>query len=78
MAFIITTYNKYNQWDRAHSRYTFEINGQQYAIMEVGLEWGLPQLPFSIDKNDNPNSYHLYDTYNSALEFVKHMRHLNK
>ena len=78
MAFIITTYNKYNQWDRAHSRYTFEINGQQYAIMEVGLEWGQPQLQLSIEKDDNPGAYRLYSTYNDALQFVKHIRHLNK
>ena len=40
MAFIIDTYNKYDSWDREHSRYTFEINGVWYGIKEVELEWG--------------------------------------
>jgi hypothetical protein len=35
MSYIITTYNKYDSWDRAHAKYIFEINGTQYAIMEV-------------------------------------------
>ena len=45
MAFIIGNYNKYDFWDRTHSRYVFEINGNWYAIKEVGLEWGVPKLP---------------------------------
>ena len=34
-AFIIDTYNKYDSFDREHSRYTFELNGVSYAIKEV-------------------------------------------
>jgi len=44
MAFIIDSYNKYDAWDRAHSLYKFEINGNWYAIKEVEMSWGLPQL----------------------------------
>jgi hypothetical protein len=34
-AFIIDTYNKYDNFDREHSRYTFTLNGVEYAIKEV-------------------------------------------
>jgi hypothetical protein len=34
-AFIVDTYNKYDVFDREHARYTFEVNGVEYAIKEV-------------------------------------------
>ena len=34
-AFIIDTYDKYDNFDRSCSRYIFEINGTTYAIKEV-------------------------------------------
>ena len=42
MAFIIKLYNKYDRWDREHATYTFTINEIPYAVMRVGMEWGLP------------------------------------
>jgi hypothetical protein len=42
MAYVIDTYNKYDAWDRTHSLYKFEINGNWYAIKEVEMSWGLP------------------------------------
>lgn len=44
MAYIISTYNKYDGWDREHSKYKFWVNGVAYAVMEVEMEWGLPKL----------------------------------
>lgn len=70
MAFIIGNYNKYDFWDRTHSRYVFEINGNWYAIKEVGLEWGVPKLPLYVDRNEDATAYHLYNTYDEAMEFV--------
>lgn len=52
MAFIVDTYNKFDSWDRAHSVYEFEINGNWYAIKEVELEWGMPKLPLRIDASE--------------------------
>jgi len=52
MAFIVDTYNRFDSWDRAHSVYEFEINGNWYAIKEVELEWGLPKLPLRIDASE--------------------------
>jgi hypothetical protein len=49
MAYIIDSYNKYNRWDKEHSLYVFVINENWYAIKEVMLSWGLPQLPNKVD-----------------------------
>lgn len=78
MAFIIDTYDKYDSWDRQHARKIFEINGVIYAVKEVILFWGQPQLPLRVDRDTNPETYRLYPTLNDALEFVKYMRKMNK
>ena len=77
MAFIINTYNKYDQWDRAHARKVFEINGNQYAIMEVELDWGQPVLPMRVNEYDIQGSFYIYDTYQDALKFVQLIKGLN-
>ena len=45
LAYIIKTYNRYNRWDREHAAHIFTINDMPYAIMSVGMDWGLPQVP---------------------------------
>lgn len=77
MAYIIDRYNSWDQWDRQQSVYKFEINEQWYAVKEVELEWGLPQLPIRIDSDQNPSSYHIYGTMEEAIEFAKLMKHIN-
>ena len=67
MAFLIGTYNKYDIWDREHSKYKFEINGVWYAIKEVKMEWGLPQLGFRADMDEHPEYYHIYEKYEDAF-----------
>lgn len=74
MAFIVDTYNKFDSWDRAHSVYEFEINGNWYAIKEVELEWGVPQLGFHVDQDARPNDYCIYDSYEDARMFVQKMK----
>ena len=44
MVFIIDLYNKYDKFDREHSKYIFEMNGNWYAIKEVRLNWGVPSI----------------------------------
>ena len=78
MAYIIDTYDKYNMWDRQHARKVFEINGVMYAVKEVILFWGQPQLPQKLDRDTYPETYRLYPTLNDALNFVKYMRMMNK
>lgn len=76
MAFIVDTYNKYDGWDREHSVYKFEINGQWYAIKEVMLFWGLPQFPIQVDGEKNPKTYQIYGTMEEAKKFVEYMKKL--
>ena len=78
MAYIIDTYDKYDAWDRQHARKVFEINGQTYAVKEVILFWGQPQLPQKLDRETNPETYRLYPTLDDALNFVKYMKMMNK
>ncbi len=41
------------------------------------MDWGLPQLGFRIEEAASPEFYHVYDTYEDALEFVEQMRAIN-
>ena len=76
-AFIIDTYDKYDSFDRDHARYTFEINGVSYAIKEVHMKWGRPKLPLRIGANKESEPYHIYDTYEDALNFVHTIKSIN-
>ena len=77
MAYIIGSYNKWDQWDREHAKYTFEINGNWYAVKEVEMDLGVPKLPLRIDIEDNPEVYYVYDTKEDAMQFVRMMKKLN-
>ena len=70
MAYIIDRYDKYNSWDRQHRTYSFELNGQQYAIFEVELEWGLPILEESVEYEKKREQYQVYGTKEEAMKFV--------
>lgn len=74
LAYIIKTYNRYNKWDREHAAHIFTINDMPYAIMSVGMDWGLPQVP---EYEERPEVYHVYETKKEAMEFVQLMRQLN-
>lgn len=77
MAFVIGLYDKYNIWDREHSIYKFEINGNWYAIKEVEMEWGLPQVSMRVDSDEYPEQYCVYSKYEDALHFAQMMKGLN-
>ena len=78
MAFIIGTYNRFEQFDREHARYKFELNGQWYAVKEVELEWGVPKIPLHIDQSEDSNrQYYVYDTYEDAMKFVMYVKSMN-
>lgn len=74
MAYIIDTYNRYNQWDKLHSRHTFYVNRIQYAIKEIE---NLAQIPNSIEQDARPQDYLLYPTYEDALHFVYTVKTIN-
>ena len=73
MAFIIDTYNKFNGWDRAHAKFKFDLNAVQYAIFEVSFPDDL-QLSSDMYKERDPKAYHIYEHYEDALQFVKHIK----
>lgn len=77
MAYIIDTYNKYDEFDRMHARKVFQLNDNWYAIKEVELEWGKPKFPFYATHDKNEQDYFIYDTYEQALGFVLQMKSLN-
>lgn len=77
MAFIIGNYNRFDRWDREHSVYVFEINGQKYAVKKVEMEWGLPQVRERIGEETRPDQYYIYDTYEDAMKFVRQMKMIN-
>ena len=48
------------------------------CIREVELEWGVPVLSDKqIDQERRPEMYHLYETYNEALSFIRILQGLN-
>lgn len=77
MAYIIDSFDKYDAWDREHARYTFVINDNWYAIKEVILFWGKPQLPLRIGNEKNPETYFIYGTFEEALKFVQQLKSYN-
>lgn len=77
MAFIVDVYDRFDSWDREHSIYKFKMNEQWYAIKEVILFWGQPQLPLRVGDEKNPKIYSVYEDMEEAMEFVKRMKKLN-
>lgn len=77
MAFIIDSYNQWDKWDQENSVYVFKVNGQWYAVKEVILFWGLPQLPERLEENRNPETYKIYDRLEDAMAFVFMIKGLN-
>ena len=76
MAFVIDRYNKYDAWDREHQVYVFEVNGQEYAVMRVEMEWGIPQIGCRVD-TDQYGEYQVYERLEDAMKFVHTIRKLN-
>lgn len=76
MAYIIGAYNKWDSFDRAHSVYKFKINENWYAVKEIEMKWGLPQLPMRMEEQ-MPESYYIYEQLEDAIEFARKIRSLN-
>lgn len=76
MTFVIDRYNKYDSWDREHQVYVFEVNGQEYAVMRVEMEWGVPQVGQQVD-TEQYGEYQVYEKLEDAMKFVHMIRKLN-
>ena len=68
--FILDLYDKFSP-DKVISK--FRINDRWWAIKEVPLEWGEPQLS-KIEEDSIP--YYLYETEDEAREYVRKIKHL--
>ena len=77
MAYIVDTYNKWDQWDREHTIYKCMMNDMPYAIKRVEMEWGLPSLPLRMEEQ-YPQSYYIYETEDEAMAFVQQLKSLNR
>ena len=78
MAFIVDKFNKYSIWDREHSVYKFEINENWYAVFQVELEWGLPQLEVRADIERDLEQYQVYGELEDAMRFVREIKKCNR
>lgn len=77
MGYIIGIFNKYDIWDRCHAKFRVEINGNQYAVFEVEMEWGLPKLPTRVDRNETGHEYKIYERMEDAIGFLQQMKMVN-
>ena len=68
--FILDLYDKFSP-DKVISK--FRINDRWWAIKEVLLEWGKPQLS-KIKEDSIP--YYLFETEEEAREYVRKIKHL--
>ena len=78
MAYIIRRYDRYNKWDRDHAHFIFTLNDNPYAIMKVISSSNLPQLPTSIEEDELPETYRLYETFEEAKSYVTYLKDLNR
>lgn len=63
--YVIDLYNKFSS-DKVISKH--RINGRWWAIKEVPLEWGIPQL--AKIEEDNSMSFRLYNTLEEAEQYI--------
>lgn len=78
MAFIIDAYNRRDKWDREHAVYTFDIQGNSYAILQVNMLGKYPMLPFRVDDSRKADTYYVYETQEQAMEYVYFMKRLDR
>ena len=69
--YIIDLYNKY---DKDEIVLTFKINGRDWAIKKVSLNWGRPELS-SIEESEDPYLYfQIYETLDAAKAYVNSIK----
>lgn len=70
--YIIDSYSKYSG-DTIVS--TFIINGKEYALKEVELNWGIPLLS-SVEEDAEQPYFKLYTTIDEAKEYIRQLKQL--
>ena len=69
--YIVDLYDKFSP-DKVISKH--RINGRWWAIKEVPLLWGIPQL--SRIEEDDPMSFYLYDTIEEAENYIRKLKQI--
>lgn len=69
--FVVDLYDKFSP-DKVISKH--RINGRWWAIKEVPLLWGVPQL--AKIEEDNPMSFYLYNSPEEAEQYIQELKKL--
>lgn len=75
--FIVDIYNPYSPYND-NVRLIFWLNGRQWAIKQVKLNWGKPIVPALIDDETQPEDFYLYNTLEEAQNFVHMLQRINR
>lgn len=54
--------------------YKFHYHDLPWAIRYTTLEWGKPCNETALDLDDNYSTFHYFNTYDEALDFVKRLK----
>ena len=73
--YIIDVYEKYRKEGNEVSVHW--IGGRQWCIREVEMEWGLPQIQEKVEYDEDPTTYHIYERYEDAREYLQQMQSIN-
>lgn len=72
VVYVVDTYTPYMKNEGVKK--VFNYNGREYAIKEVELEWGTPQLNLPIDDTTDPaTGFYLYNSFEEANRFVEEL-----
>ena len=69
--YIVDAYSRFHRNKDVVFRFIY--HDQWWAIRRVPLEWGVPQFEEK-DMDDDYTKFHLYNTYEEAMEFVRKLR----
>ena len=74
--YIIDTYDKYMK--QGNEKAVYWVHGIPYCIREVEMKWGLPVIENpSIEYEESPQIYNIFEDYNAAVKYIKWMQSLN-
>lgn len=69
--YIVDVYNPYAR--NRNVMFRFIYHNQWWCIRRATLDWGIPQ-DTALEMDDEYSRFHLYNTYEEAMEFVRQLR----
>ena len=77
--YIITPYYPYIPPAQGQRNlFVYSINGRQFCITEVDLEWGQPKVALPIEEQSESWNYKYFQTYDEAMDYVKLIKEINR